>query len=63
VTDTSTLRTELADFLAANSKYFSDREVSVDAQEFFRCHDVVHVVFGCDTSIVTFFTSPTGAGP
>ena len=52
MTDANTLRTELAGFLAANSKYFSDREVSVGAQEFFRCHDVAHVVFGCDASIV-----------
>lgn len=48
----ATLRTELAGFLAANAKYFSDREVSTEAQEFFRCHDIAHVVFGCDATIV-----------
>lgn len=51
-TDGATLRTELAAFLDANSKYFSDRDMSEAAQEFFRCHDVAHVVFGCGTSIV-----------
>jgi hypothetical protein len=25
--------------------------LSVEAQEFFRCHDAVHVVYGCDTSL------------
>jgi len=52
MTEPNTLRTELAAFLAANSTYFSDRELSVDAQEFFRCHDIAHVVFGCDATIV-----------
>ncbi|MBN4059560.1 hypothetical protein JYT35_00405 [Acidimicrobium ferrooxidans] len=38
--------------MVANSKYFSGGELSVDAQEFFRNHDIAHVVFGCDASIV-----------
>jgi ubiquinone biosynthesis protein Coq4 len=25
--------------------------LSAEAQEFFRCHDAVHVVYGCDTSL------------
>jgi ubiquinone biosynthesis protein Coq4 len=25
--------------------------MSPEAQEFFRCHDTAHIVFGCDTSI------------
>ena len=32
-------------------KYFSDRDTSDEAKEFFRCHDIAHVVFGCDTTI------------
>ena len=26
-------------------------ELSADARAFFRCHDAVHVVYGCDTSL------------
>lgn len=25
--------------------------MSTEAQEFFRCHDVVHVIFGCDVAL------------
>lgn len=46
-----TLRQGLDRLLRENALLFSDREVSRDAQEFFRCHDVAHVVFGCDTSL------------
>ena len=34
-----------------NSAEFSRREMSPEVQEFFRCHDTAHIVFGCDTSI------------
>jgi len=27
-------------------------KVSSDAQEFFECHDIVHVIFACDTSLL-----------
>jgi hypothetical protein len=36
--------------LRANA--FADlRKVRPEAQEFFRCHDVAHVVFGCDVAL------------
>jgi len=34
----------------AESRY--TREMSDDAREFFRRHDIAHVVFGCDTSLL-----------
>ena len=53
VMDTNlTLREAIEEFNSANSKYFSSRDVSVAAQDFFRCHDIVHVLFDCNTSIV-----------
>lgn len=45
-----TLREALHEYYQKNIIVFSDREISPEAQEFFRCHDVAHVVFGCDTS-------------
>jgi ubiquinone biosynthesis protein Coq4 len=48
----ATLREAIKEFNSVNSKYFSDRDISLEAQEFFKCHDIAHVVFGCDTSIV-----------
>ncbi len=47
----ATLREELNRHHEDNAAVFSEREVSSEAQEFFRCHDVAHVVFGCDTSL------------
>lgn len=47
-----TLRAALEDFTERNQKYFTSRDVSPEAQEFFRCHDTAHVVFGCNTTIV-----------
>jgi len=46
-----TLQEGLDAFNKKNAKYFSDRDTSEEAKEFFRCHDIAHVVFGCDTSI------------
>ena len=46
-----TLQEGLDEYNRKNMKYFSDRDVSDEAKEFFRCHDIAHVVFGCDTSI------------
>ena len=39
-------------FYECNALNFTDREVSAKAQEFFACHDIAHVIFDCDTSIV-----------
>ncbi len=48
----STLREVITEFNSDNAKYFGDRDKSPEAQKFFECHDIAHVVFGCDTSIV-----------
>ena len=45
------LREGLDRYLEENASVSSDREVSSEAQEFFRCHDAAHVVFGCDTTL------------
>lgn len=45
-----TLREGFERFNKKNAKYFSDRDTSEEATEFFRGHDIAHVVFGCDTS-------------
>lgn len=46
-----TLQEGIDEFNKKNKKYFSDRDTSDEAKEFFRNHDIAHVVFGCDTSI------------
>ncbi len=46
-----TLREGLDQYFARNAAVLVDRELSPEAQAFFRCHDVAHVVFGCDTSL------------
>lgn len=46
-----TLREALNQHYEKNIAAFPEREVSPEAQEFLRCHDVAHVVFGCDTSL------------
>lgn len=47
-----TLREAIEEFNAENARYFSARDVSPQAQEFFQCHDIAHVVFDCNTSIL-----------
>jgi ubiquinone biosynthesis protein Coq4 len=47
-----TLREAIEEFNSINSKHFTDRDVSPQAQDFFRCHDIAHVVFDCNTSIL-----------
>ncbi len=47
-----TLREAIHVFDEINSLNFNDRDVSKDAQEFFKCHDVAHVIFDCDTSML-----------
>lgn len=47
----STLRQGVERLCMQNAAFFSERDTSPEAQEFFRCHDTAHVVFGCDTSL------------
>lgn len=46
-----TLAEGLARYFRANAGVLTTRDVSEGAAAFFRCHDVAHVVFGCDTSL------------
>lgn len=46
-----TLREGLDRYVAANQEILTTRDLSEEAAEFFACHDVAHVVFGCDTSL------------
>jgi hypothetical protein len=47
-----TLSEGLESYFAANERLVTTRGVSEDAAHFFRCHDVAHVVFGCDTTLL-----------
>ena len=47
----STLQQELDKFYKKNKKYFSERVISEDGKQFLKCHDISHVVFGCDTTL------------
>jgi len=47
-----TLREAIQKFHGDNSLSLTDRKMSDEAQAFFQCHDIAHVVFGCDTSII-----------
>jgi ubiquinone biosynthesis protein Coq4 len=42
-----TLAQGVAEYYAAHPELDSVRGMSPEAQRFFRCHDVAHVVFGC----------------
>ncbi|MEO5669065.1 MAG: hypothetical protein ABIR26_00110 [Ramlibacter sp.] len=46
-----TLANGIAEYFEANPSLAKGRGVSAKAQEFFRCHDAVHVVFGCGTTL------------
>ena len=48
-----TLRQGLEKFHKKYRDYHShtDEEISVEAKEFFRSHDIAHVIFGCDISL------------
>jgi len=46
-----TLREGLSRYHEQNAAVFSRQEAAAEAREFFRCHDVAHVVFDCDTSL------------
>lgn len=47
----NTLQQELELFYRKNNKLFSKKSISVEGEEFLRCHDIAHIVFGCDTSL------------
>ncbi|MGI9327820.1 MAG: hypothetical protein ACR2PZ_21560 [Pseudomonadales bacterium] len=46
-----TLREGHAEYCSAFEQFLKSRALSAEAKEFFRCHDIVHVVFGCDLSL------------
>jgi hypothetical protein len=48
---TQTLAEGLAEYYAANPALKRGDSLSPEAREFFRCHDAVHVVYGCGTSM------------
>jgi hypothetical protein len=48
---TLTLQEGLAEYYGARDDLVTGRGASTDAQAFFRCHDVAHVVFGCGTTL------------
>ncbi|MEL6363038.1 MAG: hypothetical protein AAFR21_18375 [Pseudomonadota bacterium] len=41
----------IAEYFLEHEQYFGSRKMTSEAVEFFRCHDVAHVVFGCDISL------------
>lgn len=41
----------IAEYYAVHADQIRTRQLTPEATEFFRCHDVVHVVFGCDISL------------
>lgn len=65
-----TLREGLAEYRDAHDGLVVGRGLSEAAREFFRCHDVAHVVFGCSTSLTneamvkiwSFFGTTAGLG-
>jgi len=46
-----TLAEGIAEYRRANPGLLRRRDMSGAAQAFFRCHDAVHVVYGCGTSL------------
>ncbi|MCZ6870928.1 MAG: hypothetical protein O7G84_15605 [Gammaproteobacteria bacterium] len=48
---TLTLREALTEYYELNPSLLRLEDLPDDAAEMFRCHDVGHVVFGCDTSL------------
>lgn len=47
-----TLSEGLDRYFQSNALLLTTRDVSDEAAQFLRCHDVAHVVFGCDTTLV-----------
>lgn len=46
-----TLAQGIAEYLAENERHLAPRMLTPEGEEFFRCHDAAHVVFGCDISL------------
>jgi hypothetical protein len=46
-----TLAEGIAEYYQLNPSLAKGRGTSREAQEFFRCHDAAHVVFGCGTTL------------
>lgn len=46
-----TLAEGIAEYYATNPGLSALRGMTPEAQQFFRCHDVAHVVFGCNTEL------------
>jgi len=46
-----TLAEGISEYYEVYAEYLKTRDLSSAGEEFFRCHDVVHVVFGCDVSL------------
>ena len=46
-----TLAEGLGEYYCSRDDLVTGRGPSASAQEFFRCHDVAHVVFGCSTTL------------
>lgn len=67
---TITLADGLREYYASRDHLVTGRGISEAAQEFFRCHDVAHVVFGCSTDLPdegvvkmwSFFGTTAGLG-
>lgn len=47
-----TLGEGLAEYYGSRGDLLQGRGLSAAAQDFFRCHDAAHVVFGCSTTLV-----------
>ena len=66
----ATLSAGLAEYQRAHPFLKRGNTLSAEAQDFFRCHDIVHVIYGCDTSLnqeavvklSTFFGTTAGFG-
>lgn len=46
-----TLAEAITEYYAANPELVNVRNMSPEAQQFFRCHDAAHVVFGCGVAL------------
>lgn len=46
-----TLAAGITEYYAANPGLADGRSGSPEARQFFRCHDAVHVVFGCGVAL------------
>lgn len=46
-----TVSAGIAEYFKAHEEHLNTRALTPAANEFFRCHDASHVVFGCDISL------------